>query len=330
MKLQGRAAIVTGSTHGVGRAIALELARHGARVVVNGRGMGPDGRAGTVTGEADAVVEEIRQAGGEAIACVGAVNDLAFAEQLVETCRECFGSVDILVNNAGSSGGLSIDLCPPEHWHEVFDVNVNGTYYPSHFAAKHMKTQHWGRILCCSSFSHTGFIGGSCYPASKGAVASLARAMARNLGFYGITSNAFCPEARTRMINANQPGSEIHDAHMASLEARGFLSPQKVRALIDLPGPEGIAPFVAYLCLPEADYINGQVFNVEGGRIGLVPEPEEIRTLERDVRRDGIWDLETLCELIPQTVGVELRNPVPARSPEEIETLFAGISPMFW
>jgi NAD(P)-dependent dehydrogenase (short-subunit alcohol dehydrogenase family) len=329
MKLEGRNAIVTGSTHGIGRAIALELARHGARVVVNGRGMGPDG-PGTRTEEADAVVREIETAGGKAIACVGAVNDPEFAQRLVATCVEGFGSIDILVNNAGMAGGLSVDLCPPEHWLEVLDVNVNGTYYPSHHAAKHMKEQRWGRILCCSSFSHTGFIGGSCYPTAKGAVASLARAMARNLGFYGITSNAFCPEARTRMINAGLPGSEIHDSHMASLELRGFISPERARALLDLPGPEGVAPFVAYLCLPEADYINGQVFNVEGGRIGLVPEPHEVRTLERDVRRDGIWDLDTLCELVPRTVGAELRNPVPARSDEEIEALMGRINPAFW
>jgi hypothetical protein len=147
---------------------------------------------------------------------------------------------------------------------------------------------------------------------------------------YGITSNAFCPEARTRMINANQPGSEIHDTHMASLEKRGFISAQKARSLLQLPGPEGVAPFIVYLCLPEAHYINGQVFNVEGGRIGLVPEPHEVRTLERDVRRDGIWTLDALCELVPQTVGAELRNPVPERSAAEVDALMGSIDPMFW
>lgn len=329
MRLAGRSAIVTGSTHGIGRAIALALAREGARVVVNGRGAGPDG-PGTRSDEADAVVREIEAAGGEAIACVGAVNDFDFAGRLVETCANRFGSVDILVNNAGTAGGLSVDLCPPAHWQQVVDVNLNGTYYCSHHAAKRMKAQRWGRILSCSSFAHTGFIGGSCYPASKGGVASLGRAMARNLGFYGITSNVICPEARTRMINAEQPGSAIHDSHMASLEKRGFLSPAKTRAFIDLPGPEGVAPFCVYLCLPEADYINGQVFNVEGGRIGLVPEPHEIRTLERDVRRDGIWSLDTLCELVPQTIGMELRNPVPQRPADEVEALMASIDPMFW
>jgi len=329
MKLEGKNAIVTGSTHGIGRAIALALAAEGARVVVNGRGQGPGG-PGTRSDEAEAVAAEIRKSGGEASACVGPVNDFDFAGELVETCVDRFGSVDILINNAGTAGGLSVDLCPPEHWHDVIDVNANGTYYCSHHAAKHMKAQRWGRILCCSSFSHTGFIGGSCYPASKGAVVSLARAMARNLGMFGITSNAFCPEARTRMINAGQEGSEIHDAHMASLERRGFISPEKARSFIDLPGPEGVAPFVVYLCLPEAHYINGQVFNVEGGRIGLVPEPHEVRTLARDVARDGIWSLEALCELVPQTVGFGLTNPVPERSAEAVEALMAEIDPMFW
>jgi len=329
MRLEGRSAIVTGSTHGIGRAIALALAREGAGVVVNGRGQGPEG-PGTRRDEAEAVVAEIEAAGGRAIACVGPVQDFDFAGELIQRCEDEFGSVDILVNNAGMAGGLSIELCPPEHWHEVFATNVDGTYYPSHHAAKRMKSQRWGRILCCSSFAHTGFIGGSCYPASNGAVASLARAMARNLGLHGITSNAFCPEARTRMINAGQPGSEIHDSHMASLEKRGFLSSQKVRALTNLPGPEGIAPFVVYLCLPEADYINGQVFNVEGGRIGLVPEPHEIRTLTRDVERDGIWSVDELCELMPQTVAFELSNPVPPRTPEALEKLMNEISPMFW
>ncbi|MAG29444.1 MAG: 3-oxoacyl-ACP reductase [Deltaproteobacteria bacterium] len=329
MRLEGKNAIVTGSTHGIGREIALALAREGAGVVVNGRGVGPDG-PGTQTDEADAVVREIEAAGGRAVACVGAVHDFDFAGELVERCEDAFGSVDILVNNAGTAGGLSVELCPPEHWQETFDINVNGSYYPSHHAAKRMKSQHSGRILCCSSYAHTGFIGGSCYAASKGAVTSLARAMARNLGLYGITSNAFCPEARTRMINAGQPGSELHETHMDSLEKRGFISPEKMRSLIGLPGPEGIAPFVVYLCLPEADYINGQVFNVEGGRIGLVPEPHEIRTLTRDVARDGIWSVDELCELIPQTVGFALSNPVPGREPEELEKLMSQINPMFW
>ncbi|MBW2268400.1 MAG: SDR family NAD(P)-dependent oxidoreductase [Deltaproteobacteria bacterium] len=329
MRLAGKSAIVTGSTHGIGREIALALAREGARVVVNGRGQGPDG-PGTQTEEADAVVREIEKAGGEASACVGPVNDFDFAGEMVQHCEDRFGSVDILINNAGAAGGLSIDLCPPEHWHETIDVNLNGTYYCSHHAAKRMKSQHWGRILGCSSFSHTGFIGGACYPAAKGGIASLARAMARNLGMYGITSNAFCPEARTRMINAGQEGSAIHDSHMASLEKRGFISPEKKRALLDLPGPEGIAPFVVYLCLPEAHYINGQVFNVEGGRIGLVPEPHETRTLARDVERDGIWSVDALCELVPQTVGSGLVNPVPERPLEELEKLMADIPPMFW
>ncbi len=329
MRLKGKSAIVTGSTHGIGREIALALAREGAGVVVNGRGQGPDG-PGTQTEEADAVVREIEAAGGEALACVGPVNDFDFAGEMVERCEERFGSVDILINNAGTAGGLSVDLCPPEHWHEVLDINVNGTYYCSHHAAKRMKSRHRGRILCCSSFSHTGFIGGSCYPSSKGAVVSLARAMARNLGMYGITSSAFCPEARTRMINAGLEGSEIHDTHIASLETRGFISAEKARAFIDLPGPEGVAPFVVYLCLPEARYINGQVFNVEGGRIGLVPEPHEIRTLARDVERDGIWTVDDMCELIPQTVGFGLVNPVPERPADEVEELMAKISPMFW
>jgi len=327
MRLEGRSAVVTGSTSGIGKAIALLLAKEGANVVINGRGNGAGG-SGTNLDPLNAVVDEIKADGGNAIACAGSVSDFEFAGEMMQSCVDAFGGIDILVNNAGMPGGMSVELCPPEHWHPVIDVNLNGTYYCSHHAAKYMKEQRWGRILTCSSYAHTGYLGGSCYPASKGGIASLTRAMARSLGMWGITANGYCPEARTRMTDGNDP--DQYNNMQDALLKRGFFSRAQYDHFMQLHGPEGVAPFVVYLCTEEADYINGQMFHVEGGRIGLLPEVEVIATLTRDYDKEGPWTVDELIKQVPISVGWGLKNAVPKRPAEEVEQIMSSINPMFW
>jgi NAD(P)-dependent dehydrogenase (short-subunit alcohol dehydrogenase family) len=327
MTLEGRSAIVTGSTHGIGKAIAIALAREGAKLVVNGRGLGPNGPA-TNLDDVNAVVAQIDAEGGRAIGCAGAVNDFDFARKLVETCHKAFGSVDILVNNAGTAGGLSVDTCPPEHWHEVIDANLHGSYNCCHHAVPHMKAQHWGRILNCGTRNINGHGGGSCYPASKGALVSLSAAMARSLGMWGVTTNCYCPEARTRMTD--QLGSELFEEMLRSWLERGWFDEAEYEQIRNVHDPAGVAPFVVYLCTEEAAYINGRTFQVEGGRIGLLPETNAIAMLQRDYDRDGPWSVDALRRAVPETFGAWLQNPAPRRPNEEIEELVARINPGFW
>jgi NAD(P)-dependent dehydrogenase (short-subunit alcohol dehydrogenase family) len=329
MRFEGKNAIVTGSTRGIGREIALLLAREGAKVVVNGRGMGPDG-PGTNMTDMDAVVEEIRAADGVAVGCAGAVQDFELARKLVETCYESFGSVDILVNNAGVPGGLSVEACPPEYWNDTIGANLSGSFYCAHHAVPHMKKQRWGRILNCGSWSVTGRLGGSCYPASKAGLSGLTRAMAYSLGSWGITTNCYWPDARTAMTDQGSEGDELFVELVGSWHLRGWISDAERDHIAGIHGPEGVAPFVVFLCTEEADSINGCIFNVEAGRICLLPEPDPVAVLYRDVDREGPWSLDELSRVVPRSFGARLRNPQPKRPQEELDALLERINAAYW
>jgi 2-deoxy-D-gluconate 3-dehydrogenase len=255
MKLEGRAAIVTGSTHGVGRAIALELARHGARVVVNGRGMGPDG-PGTVTDEADAVVEEIRRAGGEAIACVGAVNDLEFAERLVETCRERFGRVDILVNNAGTNVRKQPQEYTVAEWRELIDTNLTSAFVCSNAAYPHMKRAGGGKIINIGSMmSIFGASFSGPYAATKGGIVQMARAMA-------------CAWAKDNIqVNSVLPGwIDTELTQGARRDVEGLQERVVARTPAGRWGlPTDFAGIAVFLASPASDFVTGTAIPVDGG-----------------------------------------------------------------
>jgi len=291
--------------------------------------MGPGG-PGTNPADVDAVVAEIDAAGGVAVGCAGPVQDFEFARRLVATCYEAFGRVDILVNNAGMPGGLPVDACPPEYWREAIDANLNGSFYCAHHAVPHMRKQRWGRILNCASFSATGRLGGSCYPASKAGLVGLTRAMARSLGSWGITTNCYCPEARTVMTDQQSDGDEFFVALVESWHQRGWISDAEKDHIIRIHGADGVAPFVVFLCTDEAQAINGCTFNVEAGCISLLAEPDPVAVLYRDVDREGLWSLEDLSHAVPKSFGAHLRNPQPARSQEEIDALLKEIDIALW
>jgi len=329
MRFKGKSAIVTGSTRGIGREVALLFAREGAKVVINGRGMGPDG-PGTNTAEIDAVVAEIRDAGGEAVGHAGPVQQLEVAKGLVETCLDSFGSVDILVNNAGVAGGLPVDMCPPEYWNETLGANLNGAFYCAHYAVPHMRKQGWGRILNCGSWAATGRLGGSCYPTSKAALSGLTRAMARSLGSWGITTNCYWPDARTAMTDQGSEGDELFNELVGSWMLRGWISEGERDHIENIHGPEGVAPFVVFLCTEEANYINGSIFNVEAGRICVMPEPDPVAVLYRDVDQEGIWSVEELIRMVPRSLGAHLRNPQPKRIKEDLDAILEKVNPAYW
>ncbi|MFI7340328.1 3-oxoacyl-ACP reductase [Streptomyces sp. NPDC050085] len=263
--LKGHTAIVTGAGRGLGRAEALELARLGANVVVND--FGQPGRDGS--GEADAtpaeqVAQEIRGAGGAAVAHLGDVADHQQAQELVQLAIDTYGRLDILVNNAGILRDRMIFSMTEDEWDSVIRVHLKGHYNTTHFAARHWRDASkaagapvYGRIVNTSS---EAFLAGSAgqpnYAAAKGGIVGLTTSSALALAKYGVTANVICPRARTRMTE---------DVFA------GFAVPEGER--LDPLAPEHVAPLVGYLASPAAANVNGQLLVVHGGMVAVVDRP---------------------------------------------------------
>ncbi|WP_030880187.1 3-oxoacyl-ACP reductase [Streptomyces sp. NRRL S-1868] len=264
VSLEGRTAVVTGAGRGLGRVEALQLARAGARVVVNDYGQpGRGGDGEPSAAPAEQVAEEIRAAGGEAVAHHGDVSDFAQAQALVRLALETYGSLDVLVNNAGILRDRMVFSMSEEEWDSVIKVHLKGHFNTIRFAAAHWREESkrtggpvHGRIVNTSS---EAFVAGSPgqpnYAAAKGGIVGLTTSCAGALGKYGVTVNAICPRARTRMTE---------DVF------QGFEAPPEG---LDPLAPEHVAPLVGYLASPAAAKVNGQVFVVHGGMVAVLERP---------------------------------------------------------
>jgi 3-oxoacyl-[acyl-carrier protein] reductase len=230
---------------------------------------------------------------------------------------ETWGGIDILINNAailmlpGALGPMA--TCPLDVWEETMRVNLNGPFYVTRAALPIMAQQRWGRILTAGSYAGLGPMGGSAYTTAKSALFGFSRAIASDYGPYGITSNVYNPEARTPM--SDQTPDQWAKAHKRYLE-RGYRTEAEVRYIDGIGGPDGISPWVTYLCTDEADYINGRVFAVESRRIAMIALPDEERFLFRDAAQQGPWSLEELCKLAPLVFPVS--NAWPRREGEAL------------
>ncbi|WP_261718208.1 3-oxoacyl-ACP reductase [Streptomyces sp. FZ201] len=261
--LEGLAAIVTGAGRGLGRAEALELARLGAAVVVNDYGQpGRDGSGRSSAGPAEETAAEIRAAGGRAVAHAGDVADFQQAARLVGLAIEEFGKLDILVNNAGILRDRMVFSMTEEEWDSVIRVHLKGHFNTTRFAAAHWRERSkaaggpvFGRIVNTSS---EAFLAGSAgqpnYAAAKGGIVGLTTSTALALAKYGVTANAICPRARTRMT----------EDVFGEASAEGGLDPL---------APEHVAPLVGYLASPAAARVNGQLLVVHGGMVAVVERP---------------------------------------------------------
>ncbi|MFF5314031.1 3-oxoacyl-ACP reductase [Streptomyces massasporeus] len=266
LPLQGLSAVVTGAGRGLGRAEALELARLGAAVVVNDYGQpGRDGSGEASAGPAEEVAAEIRASGGTALAHTGDVSDFAQARTLVESAVDAFGRLDILVNNAGILRDRMVFSMAEEEWDSVLRVHLKGHFNTIRFAAAHWRERSkragepvFGRIVNTSS---EAFLAGSAgqpnYAAAKGGIVGLTTSTALALGRYGVTANAICPRARTRMTEDVFAGVE-------QPPSSGGLDPL---------APEHVAPLVGYLASPAAAHVNGQLLVVHGGMVAVVERP---------------------------------------------------------
>ncbi|MGH9033904.1 MAG: SDR family NAD(P)-dependent oxidoreductase [Acidimicrobiia bacterium] len=269
--MDGKVAIVTGAGRGLGRAEALELARVGANVVVNDLGR-------TLHGEqeqsaADAVVEEIAAAGGNAIAHYGDVASWDDADDLVRTAVEHFGRLDILVNNAGFLRDRMIFKMSEAEFDDVIRVHLKGHFCPTRHATAYWRDRSkaddapvYGRIVnTASEAGLAGSPGQPNYAAAKGGIIQLTLATAQAVARYGVTANAIAPRALTRMTE-HLPGFDATEGDL------------------DVFAPENVSPLVAYLASPAAAKVSGQVFVVWGRKIDVLAGPGVDRRFETDDR----------------------------------------------
>jgi NAD(P)-dependent dehydrogenase (short-subunit alcohol dehydrogenase family) len=302
--LKGRNAVVTGSSMGIGKAVALALAEEGAKVVVNSSGSGPKG-PGTNLQPLNDVVAEIKAKGGVAIASAGSVGDFAYAEKLVKTCVENFGSIDIVANCAGNLKDRMMINMSEEEWDSVVDVHLKGHFAMIRHAAPYMREKRWGRIINFTSNGWLGNVGQINYSASKGGIVSMTYTSALELGSRGITVNCIAPGAKTRMT--------VNDKVEAGIKKKfeaGLLSKSDFEKFMAMPGPEYVAPMVVYLCTEQAKDINGQVFGAAGGMITYFSKPQVINTL---IKSDGVWTVDELIGIVPGTIAKGLVNPSPRK-----------------
>ena len=289
--LEGRTAVVTGAGRGIGREIALLLAREGANVVVNDLGVSRGGEA-TAERPADNVVAEIRAAGGTAIANFNSVADHKQAAEIIESCVSAFGKMDILVNVAGFLRERMIWNMTEDEFDSVVNVHLKGHWNMCHHAIRHMKEKGYGRILNFTSSAFKGSVGQSNYAAAKGGVISLSRSIAREVWKYGITCNVICPSADTRMTL-----TEAVKANRDRKLASGVMSQEEYDRFTQPRGPEHVAPVIAYLCTDEAGWINGEIFHVEKGDIHNFYYGETMRQITKE---DGaLFTVDELIEKIP-------------------------------
>ncbi len=191
-RLKDRVAVVTGSGQGIGRAIAIALAKEGAKVVTNNRG------PGTAGGDAETAAKEILDMGGQAVPFFGSVSEFEVAQKLIQTTVDKFGRLDILVNNAGADRPHMVWNMTEEEWDMCVDSFLKGSFNCIRFASALMREQKWGRIINTTSTAWLGAVGHCNYCAAKAGLVGLTRGVALETGRYGITCNAYAPTAATR------------------------------------------------------------------------------------------------------------------------------------
>jgi NAD(P)-dependent dehydrogenase (short-subunit alcohol dehydrogenase family) len=282
----GRVVIVTGAGRGIGRGHALEFAAQGAKVVVNDLGAELDG-TGSSSGPAGEVVDQIRAAGGEAIANGADVTSWDDTEALVRQAVDNFGRLDVVVNNAGFLRDRMFFSTGEDEWDAVIDVHLKGHFCLSRHASAYWRERSKAgddvdaRIVNTSSGAGLmGSVAQGTYSAAKAGIAALTLVQAAELGRYGVTANAIAPAARTRMTE------EVFAETMAAPTDGGW----------DAMAPENVAPLVVWLGSADSRDVTGRVFEVEAGKISVADGWQHGPEIDRGER----WD--------PADVGAAVRD----------------------
>lgn len=317
--LEGKVAVVTGSGQGVGRGIAILLAREGAKIVTNnlkpkaGRPAESAFRAsalggtdptfteaeskkyGALYGDAESAADEIIREGGEAVPFYGDISDYDTSARLIQTAIDSYGRIDILVNNAAGLGFGPFVNVTEDDWSYQLAAKLNGSFNCMTHAVPNMIRQKYGRILNTASDAWTGFASLSAYSAANAGLVALTKSTAKELAQDGITVNAFCPQAAS-------PGHVSFSATLRTM-LQGAGSPMKIddermKESEEQHGPAENLTFLAYLSSEEAAKISGAVFSVTGGgHISLYSEPVHISRIDKDGEP---WTIEELRTEVPQ------------------------------
>lgn len=287
MMLAEKVAVVTGAGRGIGREVALLLAKEGAKVVVNDFGGREDGTGGEAK-VADDVVQEITQAGGTAAASYDSVTTMATGKKIIQTALDHFGKLDILVNNAGILRDRMIFNMSEEEWDGVLAVHLKGTFACTRAAVPLMREQRSGRIINFTSTSGLiGNVGQANYAAAKMGIVGFTKVVALDMARYNVTANCISPFAWTRLIGTIPMATEEQKRRVAKLKRMS---------------PADIAPLVAYLASDAAQYVSGQIFGVRGKEVFIFSQPRPVRSIHR---AEG-WTPETLEEMFKGTLGMHL------------------------
>lgn len=282
LRLEGRAFAVTGSSRGIGAAVADDLAARGADVVLNGRD--PEVLQARVA-------ELAERSRGRVVGVAGSAHEPDVAQALLEAARGTGSEVTGLVTCAGVAEppGSSILSVSHAEFADLLDAHLGSVFAPCRAFAPHFVEAGGGAIVTTSSFAWLGSYGGTGYPAGKGAVTSLTWALAAELAEHGVRANVVCPGARTRLSSGDGYEEQIRE-----LGRRGMLDELSVQGALDPAGPEYVAPLYTYLVSELSAGITGRVFAGSGGFLGRFPTPEAEILAYRDFRDSPPWTPEEI------------------------------------
>ncbi len=315
--LKGKVAVVTGSGQGIGRSIAIGLAKEGAKIVTNNRKPGSTGfailkesdvnkysqsqqeylrqQAANAVGDAGTVAAEIKALGGQAVPFFGDVTDFQVAGKLIQTAIDSFGKIDIVVNVAGTFAFSPVWEMTEETWDHVCSIKPKSYFNTIRHAAPYMMQQKWGRIINTTALAFTGMVNHCNYSAANAGVLGLTRGVAKELFKYGITCNAYSPTAASR-------ASYEVVALLREKAGTGEFTPLPASAadrFMSFPDPESVAPLIVYLASDAAANVSGSVFHIRGGQIGLYSEPEIKNQIDK---LEGWWTVDELMTQMPEIV----------------------------
>ncbi|WP_425930463.1 SDR family NAD(P)-dependent oxidoreductase [Pseudomonas sp. NyZ201] len=266
--VEGKVVVVTGAGNGIGRAIALAMAAEGARVVVNDLGSSVHGD-GQDAGPAQRVVDEIKAAGGEAVASTDSVAGWDSAHRIVQTALDTFGRIDSVVNNAGILRDRMFHKMDEQEWLAVLNVHLNGSFFMARAAAPHFRAQSSGSYIhMTSNTGLVGNVGQVNYAAAKLGIVGMSKAIALDMAAFGVRSNCISPAAWSRMI-----GAVPTDTPEKKLQA------ERMERMMH---PSKQAPLAVFLASDQAKDVSGQIFYVRSNEIMLVNQPRVIRSVHRE------------------------------------------------